>query len=158
WRVNENGFEYVVVIDPQSSQPRRLPLPHSAFGSIESDGADTLFFAAASSSKAAEVSTLDLRTDELRVLKRSLELTIDDGYVSKPEPIAFPTEKGQPASPFFYPQKKKVSPPPGGKRPPLIVVSHGGPTSATTAAPRFATQYWTSRGFAIVDVNYGGST
>jgi len=156
--VNENGFEYVVVIDPQSSQPRRLPLPHSAFGSIESDGADTLFFAAASSSKAAEVSTLDLRTDELRVLKRSLELTIDDGYVSKPEPIEFPTANGQTAFALFYPPKNKDFTPPGGKRPPLIVVSHGGPTSATTAALRLATQYWTSRGFAIVDVNYGGST
>jgi dipeptidyl aminopeptidase/acylaminoacyl peptidase len=156
--VNENGFEYVVVIDPQSSQPRRLPLPHSAFGSIESDGADTLFFAAASPSKAAEVATLDLRTDELRVLKRSLELTIDDGYVSTPEPIEFPTANGQTAFALFYPPKNKDFTPPPGKRPPLIVISHGGPTSATTAALRLATQYWTSRGFAIVDVNYGGST
>jgi dipeptidyl aminopeptidase/acylaminoacyl peptidase len=156
--VNENGFEHVVLIDPQSLQPRRLPLPYSAFGSIASDGAHTLFFAAASASRAAEVATLDLRTDELRVMKRSLDLIIEDGYISKPEPIEFPTANGQTAFALFYPPQNKDLTATAGQRPPLIVISHGGPTSATTAALRLSTQYWTSRGFAIVDVNYGGST
>jgi dipeptidyl aminopeptidase/acylaminoacyl peptidase len=156
--VNENGFEHVVLIDPRSLQPRRLPLPYSAFGSIASDGAHTLFFAAASASRAAEVATLDLRTDELRVMKRSLDLIIEDGYISKPEPIEFPTANGQTAFALFYPPQNKDLTAPAGQRPPLIVISHGGPTSATTAALRLSTQYWTSRGFAIVDVNYGGST
>jgi dipeptidyl aminopeptidase/acylaminoacyl peptidase len=156
--VNENGLEYVVLIDPQSLQPHRLPLPYSVFGSIGSDGAHTLFFAAASPSRAAEVATLDLRTDELRVMKRSLDLIIENGYISKPEPIEFPTANGQTAFALFYPPHNKAFTGPAGQRPPLIVISHGGPTSATTAALRLSTQYWTSRGFAIVDVNYGGST
>ncbi|HME98305.1 MAG TPA: S9 family peptidase [Terriglobia bacterium] len=156
--VNENGFEHVVLIDPQSLEPRRLPLPYSVFGSIASDGAHTLFFAAASPSRAAEVATLDLRTDELRVMKRSLDLIIEEGYISKPEPIEFPTANGQTAFALFYPPQNKDFTEPAGQLPPLIVISHGGPTSATTAALRLSTQYWTSRGFAIVDVNYGGST
>jgi len=156
--INENGFERVVVMDSQSYRTQSLMLPYSAFGSIESDGADTLFFAAGSASKAAEVSAFDLRTNELRVLKRSLDISLDEGYLSKPEPIEFPTANDKTAFALFYPPRNKDFVAASGERPPLMVISHGGPTSATTAALRLSIQYWTSRGFAVVDVNYGGST
>src|SRR5262245_25527556 len=89
--VNENGFERAVVVDTRSSRTHTLALPYSVFGSIESDGGDTLFFTVASASKAAEVSSFDLRSNQLRVLKRSLDVSIDEGYLSRPEPIEFPT-------------------------------------------------------------------
>jgi hypothetical protein len=69
--VDKNGFEHVVVIDTRSRET--LLLPYSVFGSIRSDGADTLFFAAASETKAAEVAAFDLENKQLRVLKRSLK-------------------------------------------------------------------------------------
>ena len=47
---------------------------------------------------------------------------------------------------------------PEEERPPLIVMSHGGPTSEATTTLNLAIQFWTTRGFAVVDVNYGGST
>jgi dipeptidyl aminopeptidase/acylaminoacyl peptidase len=156
--VNENGFEHIVVVDTQSSRTRKLPLPYSTFGSIASDGADTLFFAAASPSKAAEVSAYDVRADQLGVLKRSLEISIDDGYLSRPEPIEFPTANGKTAFALFYAPHNEDCVAPIEERPPVIVISHGGPTGATAAALRLSVQYWTSRGFAVVDVNYGGST
>src|SRR6185295_17462465 len=59
---------------------------------------------------------------------------------------------------LFYPARNKDFNGPAGARPPLLVISHGGPTSATTSALRLAVQYWTSRGFGVVDVNYGGSS
>jgi dipeptidyl aminopeptidase/acylaminoacyl peptidase len=155
--INEDGFEHIVVMD-KASNKRQLTLPYSSFGSIASDGGDTLFLAAAGTSRAAEVTAVDLKTNVVRVLRRSLEITIDGGYLSDPEPIEFPTANHQKAHALFYPPRNRDFAAPAGSRPPLIVISHGGPTSATTAALRLSVQYWTSRGFAVVDVNYGGST
>ena len=156
--VDKNGFEEIVVVDTRSGE-RHSPLqPYSLYGSIRSDGGDRLFLTAASASKAAEVAVFDVRRSTTKVLKRSLELTIDAGYISEPEAIEFPTSNGLTAFALFYPPKNKDFSAPSGQRPPLLVISHGGPTSATTPALRLSVQYWTSRGFAVVDVNYGGST
>ncbi|MBA3826528.1 MAG: S9 family peptidase, partial [Ktedonobacterales bacterium] len=80
------------------------------------------------------------------------------GYISIPQAIEFPTEHGQTAYGFYYPPTNRDFVAPVGELPPLLVESHGGPTSATTDALRLETQYWTSRGFGVLDVNYGGST
>ncbi len=104
------------------------------------------------------VVTLDLATKELQVLQRSSELQIEEGYLSIAEAIEFPTENNQTAHAFYYAPKNKDYQAPEGERPPLICISHGGPTAATSSTLRLTTQYWTSRGFGVVDVNYGGST
>ncbi len=91
-------------------------------------------------------------------LKRSLEVEIDPGYLSIPAPVEFPTGNGLTAHAFLYPPTNKDFVAPEGELPPLLVQSHGGPTGATSTALSLAVQYWTSRGFAVLDVNYGGST
>src|SRR5262249_44754372 len=96
------------------------------------------------------------RTDELQVMKRSLDLIIEEGYISKPEPIEFPTANGQTAFALFYPPQNKDFTEPAGQLPPLIVISHGGPTSATTAALRLSTQYWNTRCFPHCAGDYRG--
>jgi dipeptidyl aminopeptidase/acylaminoacyl peptidase len=101
---------------------------------------------------------MDLATGQLEVLRRSSELEIDTGYLSIPQAIAFPTENGLTSYAFFYPPQNKDYTAPPEEKPPLIVKSHGGPTAATSSAFNLRIQYWTSRGFAFVDVNYGGST
>jgi dipeptidyl aminopeptidase/acylaminoacyl peptidase len=156
--LDKNGFEYVVLVDANHSKTQTIELPYSVFGGIRSDGLDTLFFAAASGVTAAEVVSIRVSDPTPRVLKRSLAVTLDRGYLSEPEAIEFPTSNGQTAHALFYAPKNKDFTAPAGERPPLLVISHGGPTSATSPALRLAIQYWTSRGFAIVDVNYGGST
>jgi dipeptidyl aminopeptidase/acylaminoacyl peptidase len=156
--VNSKGLEQIVVLNTRSKQRQSLTLPYSTFGSLASDGADMLFVAAASGTQAPEVASFDLAKNEHRVLKRSLEIKIDAGYLSSPEPIEFPTSDNKTAFAFFYKPQNKDFVPPAGSLPPLVVISHGGPTSATTAALRLSVQYWTTRGFAVVDVNYGGST
>ena len=75
-----------------------------------------------------------------------------------PEAIEFPTDGGKTAHAFYYPPTNRDFRGPAGEKPPLLVMIHGGPTSATAATFRLPTQYWTSRGFAVCDVNYGGST
>ena len=155
---DKNGLEHLAIIDLRSNKKEILPVPYTVFGSIASDAQDTLFVAAASPMKAAEVAALEISGSKLGVLRRSLNVEIDPGYFSQPEPIEFPTSGGLKAYALFYAPKNKdfVSPP--AERPPLLVISHGGPTSATTSALRLAVQYWTTRGIAVVDVNYGGSS
>ena len=82
----------------------------------------------------------------------------DPRYLSTGRPIDFPSSAGRRAFAFFYPPKNDDVRAPEGSRPPLIVKSHGGPTSAAEHVYDPGVQFWTSRGFAVVDVNYGGST
>ena len=82
----------------------------------------------------------------------------DPRYLSRGRPIEFPSADGRRAFAFFYPPKNDDARPPRGEKPPLVVKSHGGPTSAAEHRYDTEAQYWTSRGFAVVDVNYGGST
>jgi dipeptidyl aminopeptidase/acylaminoacyl peptidase len=104
------------------------------------------------------VVNLDLATKAIDVLQRSTDLQIDEDYLSIAEAIEFPTENNQTAHAFYYAPKNKDYQARDEERPPLICISHGGPTAATSSTLRLTTQYWTSRGFAVVDVNYGGST
>jgi len=116
------------------------------------------YFAAAFPDEPASIVRLDLRTREREVLRRTSAVTIDRGFVSAPRAIEFPTEGGNTAHAFFYAPRNRDQTAPPGDRPPLLVRSHGGPTDASPASFDVGIQYWTSRGFAVLDVNYGGST
>ncbi len=100
---------------------------------------------------------VDLATATTETLRRASDETIDAALLSEPEPIAFPTGDRATAHAFFYGPRNPGFVPPPGERPPLMVVCHGGPTGAAHARLNLEVQYWTSRGFAVVDVNYGGS-
>lgn len=82
---------------------------------------------------------------------------IEEGYLSTPEPITFPSA-GRQSHAFFYPPKNRDYQGKKGEKPPLIVMVHGGPTSQAMDSLQMKLQFWTSRGFAVLDVNYGGST
>ena len=101
---------------------------------------------------------LDLITHQPETLRRSSQVDIDAGYLSVPQSIEFPAGRGQTAHAFFYPPQNKDYQGLDPERAPLIVISHGGPTASTTQSLNLAIQYWTSRGVAVLDVNYGGST
>jgi dipeptidyl aminopeptidase/acylaminoacyl peptidase len=95
---------------------------------------------------------------EFSLIRTSFELDLDPGYLSTPRAIDYPTGQGMTAHAFFYPPQNRRYQGPEDERPPLIVISHGGPTGATSASLSLGVQFWTSRGFAVVDVNYRGST
>lgn len=101
---------------------------------------------------------LDLKTHKCTEIRATSDLTISKEHISQPETIEFKTENGKTAFAFFYKPKNKDFEGMSGELPPLIVFSHGGPTGATSNVFNLSVQFWTSRGFAIVDVNYGGST
>lgn len=79
-------------------------------------------------------------------------------YLVRPHPIEFPTTGGATAHAFWYPPTNPLFVAPTGERPPLIVFSHGGPTSQTLGEFQLDIQFWTTRGFGVVDVNYRGSS
>jgi dipeptidyl aminopeptidase/acylaminoacyl peptidase len=115
-------------------------------------------FLAGSPTTTEAIIQYDVATRQFNVVYSSRSVTIDPGYVSEPQAIEFPTTSDREAHAFFYAPKNRDFVAPRGELPPLIVISHGGPTSATGTTLSLAVQFWTTRGFAVVDVNYGGST
>jgi dipeptidyl aminopeptidase/acylaminoacyl peptidase len=101
---------------------------------------------------------IDLGTGETTTLRRASPHAPDVAYVSVPQPIRFPTADGDTAHAFYYAPRNDNFAASADESPPLIVISHGGPTAATDAILNLHIQYWTSRGFALVDVNYRGSS
>ena len=115
-------------------------------------------FRAGSPTDVATITKFDINLRQFETLRRSNDLETYPQYFSVPRAIEFPTEGGLTAHGFFYPPQNPDYRAPDNEKPPLIVKSHGGPTAAASTALSLSVQYWTSRGFAVLDVNYGGST
>ncbi len=124
---------------------------------IAVEGEKTLVVAG-SATRAAAVALIEPASGAVSVLRESTKREFDEDYVSLPEAIEFATGNGERAHAFYYPPRNPHFRAPADERPPLIVIGHGGPTSAASSTLSLAIQYWTSRGFAVLDVNYRGST
>jgi dipeptidyl aminopeptidase/acylaminoacyl peptidase len=138
-----------------------LGVPYTSFASIQADGDRIVFIGASATTEPAVVSvTVDADgvVTATEVLRPPRDLGLDPAWFSVPESISFPTSGGRTAHALFYPPTNPDMTPEPRELPPLLVLIHGGPTSAARAMLQLGTQYWTSRGFAVVDVNYGGST
>jgi dipeptidyl aminopeptidase/acylaminoacyl peptidase len=101
---------------------------------------------------------IDSETSQPEIIRQSFDVAVDQAYFSVPEAISYPTSDGLQAHAFYYPPRNPDVQAPADERPPLLVISHGGPTAASGTTLRYSIQYWTSRGFAVLDVNYGGSS
>ncbi len=154
-----DGEQHLGVLDPATSELLDVDLPYSSFdeGGVQARGSQ-LVFVAGSTTVPHQVVSLDFTTRAVTVLRESDEVTIEPSYFSIPREIGFPTEDGLTAHALFYPPANPDFAAPSGELPPLVVMSHGGPTSDVTGEFDLRKQFWTSRGFAVVDVNYGGST
>ncbi|MFH1878214.1 MAG: S9 family peptidase [Candidatus Omnitrophota bacterium] len=102
--------------------------------------------------------TLDIETRDYEVLRESAPFGVNKEYLSAPRKIEFPVSHGEKSRAFYYPPVNPEYTLPAGEKPVTIVISHSGPTSAASTVLNPAVQYWTSRGIAVLDVNYGGST
>ncbi len=153
----QGGVWHLASLDTTTRRLERIATPYTEINYVRAAPGRVVFRAGSPTEPQAFVQ-LELATKKFAVLRRSSDIEIDPGYLSPAQPIEFPTEHGQTAHAFFYAPKNKDYTAPAGEKPPLVVFSHGGPTSATTATLKLEIQYWTSRGFAVLDVNYGGST
>ncbi len=153
----QQGTWHLASLDTTTGELQPLEVPYTEIDSLQTTRGKVVFRGGSPTQPIAIVQ-LDLTTGKLEVLRRSSEVTIDTDYLSQPQAIEFPTTNGQTAYAFFYPPQNRDYTAPAGEKPPLLVKSHGGPTAATSSSLNFKIQYWTSRGIAVLDVNYRGST
>ncbi len=113
---------------------------------------------AGSSMQPDAVVRIDLASGTVDTLRAASSVQLDAGDISVAEAVEFPTAGGQTAHTFYYPPRNRDFAVPAGETPPLVVISHGGPTSAARSTLDLEIQYWTTRGFAVADVNYGGGS
>jgi dipeptidyl aminopeptidase/acylaminoacyl peptidase len=151
------GVTHLALLDSATGAFEPIETPYSSISSPRV-APGRVAFVGGSPSEPLSVVQLDLVTRRVEVLRRSSNVALDPAYLSTPQPIEFPTENGLTAHAFFYPPRNPDQIGPANQRPPLVVHVHGGPTGATTDELSLGVQYFTSRGIAVLDVNYGGST
>ncbi|WJX31741.1 hypothetical protein P8452_20142 [Trifolium repens] len=161
----QKGKSYLGIIDDaQGSNLTVLDIPFTDIENITS-GTGCLFLEGASAVLPSSVAKVTLDENKSKVVDFNIIWSSSpdslkySSYISKPELIEFPTEvPGQNAYAYFYPPSNPKYQAIEGEKPPLLLKSHGGPTAETRGVLNLSIQYWTSRGWAFADVNYGGST
>jgi dipeptidyl aminopeptidase/acylaminoacyl peptidase len=153
----EGGVSVLARLDVRSGALTPIDTPYQEIRELRVNG-DTIAFLGGAPTIATEVARIDLATGRREVLARSIEQLPDVGYLSVPQTISYPSADGRTSHAFYYPPTNADYEPLPGELPPLMVIGHGGPTGMASSTLKLATQFWTSRGIAVLDVNYGGST
>ncbi|MBE0519715.1 S9 family peptidase [Candidatus Bathyarchaeota archaeon] len=153
----EQGTWRLATIDTATGELECIKTPYTEIRTLRASSGLAVFIAG-SPTEPPSIVRLDLATRQIEVLRRSSNVMVDAEYLSIPKAIEFPTENGLTAHAFFYAPRNRDYTGPSEEQPPLLVKSHGGPTAATSTTLSWAVQYWTSRGIAVLDVNYGGSS
>ena len=153
----QNGVWYLASIQTKTRKLERIETDYTSIESVQVN-TNMVAFIGGSPSQFSSVAKLDLATQYPYVIRKSCNVELKLECLSTPQTIKFPTADGLISYAFFYPPQNDRQIASASELPPLIVVSHGGPTGATSNTLSLNLQYWTSRGFAVLDVNYGGST
>jgi len=151
------GIWSLGVIDFTSNKLTPFNLPYTDYSSINVLG-DTAVFKAGSPKLSTAIVSLDVNSGAHSVISNPSSGMVQEEDISVPEIIEFPTENQLTAHGFFYSPKNRLFEGTKNTKPPLLVKIHGGPTGSTNSSLSPGIQYWTTRGFAILDINYGGST
>ncbi|MBJ7449805.1 MAG: S9 family peptidase [Parachlamydiales bacterium] len=152
----EKGQDKLGVVNLTTKELITLPLDYNLIRNLVAKDKKAYFFGATSKSP-SELVELDIDSGSTVVITKSSDLFLEESLFSLAKPIMYKSSKGQDVYGFFYPPHNpsfKCT----NEKPPLIVRCHGGPTAHNHAALSLDVQYWTTRGFAVVDVNYSGST
>ncbi|MGH7776599.1 MAG: prolyl oligopeptidase family serine peptidase, partial [Candidatus Dormibacterales bacterium] len=147
------------VVEPDG-RLRDLAVPYLRVADVVAEGARA-WFVGSTPGTAMAVVEVDLDSGGTRVLRQAHQLGIDERYVSPPSALSFPTAGGEAAHALFHPPRNPDYEPLEGELPPLLVQVHGGPTSSSAGSAgafHLENSYWTSRGFAVAELDYRGST
>lgn len=157
WARRDGDWELFVL--DASGTLTRVDVPETEFGLHVSAIGDELLYEAGGPETPLGVIRHNLATGTHRVVgSESKDMAIEESVLSRPTHMTFPGYGGETAHAWFYPPRNDARAPDAGRKPPLLLRAHGGPTSQTTIALDPSVQFWTSRGFAYLDVDYGGST
>ena len=151
------GIWYLASLNCNTGELEQIKTSYTEIWNLRTSSGHTAF-CAGSPTQPSSIVRLDLEHMEFNLLRSSSDIKVDEGYISIPETIEFTTEHGKTSHAFFYPSQNLDYQAPAGEQAPLLVKSHGGPTGATSTSLAWEIQYWTSRGVAVLDVNYGGSS
>jgi len=146
-----------VIVAAPDGTTRDLTPPGTNLPPQMAVGGDGAFMVAGDTDRFPCVVRLDATTGVAEMLASGPDSGVDPAYLSIPETITFDTPDG-PAYAYHYPPANPGYPGTEGELPPLMVISHGGPTGSTKTYLDLMIQYWASRGIAVVDVDYGGSS
>ncbi|KAG0196619.1 Dipeptidyl aminopeptidase, partial [Mortierella sp. GBA30] len=157
----KDGLDHLAVIDSKTKTLREVPTEFQVISSVyatthEQD--DVLLMTVGSYDIPSQVINYNLRTSQYEILMKSSSVEVPKGWISNPEPLTFKTTNDLDAYALYYPPTNADYVAPEGTLPPLRVLSHGGPTSAYVSDLNWKINFFTSRGFACIAVNYGGST
>ena len=153
----ENAISRLLRIDLRSGKATPLAPPFEDIVELRV-AAGFAVVEAGSPTTPIRIARIALDDGAVSVLASSTDDLPDSALLSVPRAISYPSANGRTAHAFHYPPRNDGFAAPAGERAPLIVIGHGGPTSMASNTLKLATQFWTSRGFAVLDVNYGGST
>lgn len=153
----QHGVWHLARLDIGSGALRDYHVPYTEIRHLHVSK-DRVFFQGGSPRDPLSVVQLELATGAYQVLARERRVDVDRGYLSEPRRLEFQTTHDRTAHGVFYPPANRDFQGPPDERPPLLVLSHGGPTGATSTTLDLTVQYWTSRGIAVLDVDYSGST
>lgn len=158
--VSETDSKALLAIAMDGSH-QRLDVPDEFLTGLRA-GTSRLVYLGGGAAQPASIVLLDFEPGSSaarrRVLCQAFELKVDPAWLARPEAIEFPTSQGDTAYALYYPPTNPDFSGPAGERPPLVVMSHGGPTSSVAGNLDMEKNVFTSRGIAVVDVNYRGST
>ncbi len=156
-RKSDGASGALVHVGASGGRTGATDIPYSDISYLTPAG-DSSYFIGASPTRQPEIVRTELESGSIEVIKSSSSVEVDSEYISVPEPISFPTTDDGTAHAYHYRPKNADFTGETDELPPLMVICHGGPTGSTSASLSLMTQYWTSRGVAVVDVNYRGST
>ena len=154
---SQAGQDHLATLDVATGALAPIATPYTAIGNPSVKPGYVLFTGGAPTRPTALVQ-IDLVRGEHTIIKQAASVELDESFLSVPIALEFPTEGGLNVHAWFYAPTNRDYAAPLTERPPLLVISHGGPTGHSPSALSLGVQFWTSRGFAVLDVNYGGSS
>ena len=156
-QIRSKGIHRLATVDATNGEITELDTPYTAMQPFIQAAKGHAYTIAGSPTEPLALIAIDFDSRTCAVLRPSTTIDVDPSYLSIPEALEFPTEGGLTAHAWYYPPLNPEYEAPEGELPPLIVYVHGGPTGAVSNALDLSDQFWTTRGFGYLVVNYGGS-
>lgn len=154
---SQRGIDHLVAINLKEGSFEEMASSYTTLADVQCQAQGAILLAGSPTQPTALV-RLDAQGHFRTVIRSEGGPTLDPADISEPTALEFPTESGFTAHMWYYPPKNARFSGPETELPPLIVFNHGGPTSQSNSSFSLVRQFWTSRGFAVADVNYRGST